>query len=89
MFDIMKIDKNLKGIKCMIDENRLKHIYAVAKLMEENAEKHGLDKQEMFMLGFLHDIGYEFGGSEEHHVVGAAMLEKENYKYLCDNFCLC
>ena len=65
----------------MIDENRLKHIYGVAKLMAENAEKHGLNKQEMFMLGFLHDIGYEFGGSEEHHVVGAEMLEKENYKY--------
>ena len=65
----------------MIDEDRNKHIFAVARLMKENAEKIGLDKQEMFTLGLLHDIGYEFGGSEEHHTVGAEILRKQNYKY--------
>lgn len=65
----------------MIDENRKKHIFAVAKLMKDNAEKHGLDPEEMFTLGLVHDIGYEFGGADEHHIVGARMLEKQGYKY--------
>jgi len=64
-----------------IDENRIKHIFAVARLMSDNAEKFGLDKEEMFTLGLLHDIGYEFGGSDEHHTLGGSILEKQNYKY--------
>ena len=73
--------------KIMIDENRLKHIMAVARLMKDNAEKHGLDAEEMFTLGLVHDIGYEFGGSEQHHTKGAEMLEKQNYKYFKEVLC--
>lgn len=65
----------------MIDENRLKHIVAVARLMKDNAEKYGLDAEDMFTLGLVHDIGYEFGGSEQHHTKGAEILEKQDYKY--------
>lgn len=65
----------------MITEDRKKHIFAVALLMKENAERFGLDKEEMFTLGLLHDIGYEFGESEEHHILGAKVLQKQNYKY--------
>ena len=65
----------------MIDENRNKHIFAVARLMKENAEAVGLDEEEMFTLGLVHDIGYEFGGSEEHHLLGYEILSKQNYKY--------
>lgn len=65
----------------MIDEDRMKHILAVARLMKEKAEEVGLDPEEMFLLGMMHDVGYEFGGSEEHHLVGAGILEKQNYKY--------
>ncbi len=65
----------------MIDEDRLKHILAVARLMKDKANKAGLDAEEMFLLGMMHDIGYEFGGSEEHHLVGAGILEKQGYKY--------
>lgn len=65
----------------MIDNDRLQHIMGVARLMKENAKARGLDEEEMFTLGMLHDIGYEFGGSEEHHLKGAEMLEKQNYKY--------
>ena len=65
----------------MITEDRINHIMAVARLMKDNAEKVGLDKQEMFTLGLLHDIGYEFGDSEEHHILGAEILKKQNYKY--------
>ncbi len=65
----------------MIDENKLAHIMAVARLMTEKAELVGLDKQEMFVLGLVHDIGFEFGGSDTHHQVGAEILKKQNYKY--------
>ena len=65
----------------MIDNDRLNHIIAVARLMKDNADKLGLDKQEMFTLGMLHDVGYEFGESEEHHIKGYEMLKKQNYKY--------
>ena len=65
----------------MITEDRIHHIMSVARLMKENAEQHGLDSQEMFTLGMLHDIGYEFGDSEQHHLLGAEVLEKQGYKY--------
>ena len=65
----------------MIDQDRNKHIFAVARLMKNNAEIVGLDAEEMFTLGLLHDIGYEFGGSEDHHLVGYEILAKQNYKY--------
>lgn len=65
----------------MIDDDRLNHIISVARLMKDKAEELGLDKEEMFLLGFLHDIGYEFGDSEEHHIVGYQILEKQNYMY--------
>ena len=65
----------------MIDENRIKHIMAVARVMKENAKSFGLDEEEMFTLGLLHDIGYEFGDGEMHHILGAEVLKKQNYKY--------
>lgn len=65
----------------MITEDRTKHIFSVARLMKENATKLGLDPEEMFTLGLLHDIGYEFGESEEHHIKGFEILEKQKYKY--------
>ena len=65
----------------MIDNERLKHIFEVAKLMKEKAEIVGLDKEEMFTLGMLHDIGYEFGENNDHNFVGFEILDKQNYKY--------
>ena len=65
----------------MIDQDRNKHIFAVARLMKDKAAEVGLDEEEMFTLGLVHDIGYEFGGSEEHHSVGYEILKKQNYKY--------
>ena len=65
----------------MIDKDKTAHIFAVARLMADKAELLGLDKQEMFTLGLVHDIGFEFGGSETHHQEGAEILKKQNYKY--------
>lgn len=65
----------------MIDNERLKHIFEVAKLMKEQAEIVGLDNEEMFTLGMLHDIGYEFGENNDHNFVGFQILDKQDYKY--------
>ena len=65
----------------MINENRWQHILSVARLMKEKASKLGLDEEEMFTLGMMHDIGYEFDESVAHNRTGGNMLEKVNYKY--------
>ena len=65
----------------MFDENRLKHTMQVSNIMEENAKNLGLNPEDMFTLGFLHDIGYKFGDGSNHHIVGAKMLEQQGYKY--------
>lgn len=53
--------------------------------MKKSAEDAGWNKQkceEMFVLGFLHDIGYEFAEQQcEHASVGGEMLKKQGYKY--------
>ena len=65
----------------MFDDNRMKHTMQVARIMEKNAESLGLDKESMFTLGMMHDIGYAFGDGATHHIKGAEMLEKQGYKY--------
>lgn len=64
-------------------DNKLKHIYNVAKKMVEIGELNNLtdeELKELFVLGFLHDIGYEFTGNRKHNAVGGEMLSS-NYKY--------
>ena len=68
----------------MIDEDRLKHSLAVARKMVEIGKSKGLAEEELkdlFMLGYNHDIGYEFGTNENHNVMGANILKQNNYKY--------
>ena len=53
--------------------------------MKKSAEDAGWNKQkceEMFVLGFLHDIGYEFAEQQcDHASVGGEMLKNQGYKY--------
>ena len=65
----------------MIEQKRLNHIIGVARLMKEKAIYWGLDEQEMFSLGLLHDIGYEFGDVQNHPYLGGELLSKQGYKY--------
>ena len=38
--------------------------------------------QELFLLGFNHDIGYEFSSNElNHNVIGGTILKANGYKY--------
>ena len=68
----------------MISDDKIKHIIGVARLMEKYSEDNGFDNnycQEMFTLGLLHDIGYEFSDLSEHNCVGGKLLQSQNYKY--------
>lgn len=65
-----------------VDSNRALHSLAVAKLMEQKAEELNLDKEKMFMLGWLHDIGYEFTDNKtKHPEAGGKFLESIEYEF--------
>ena len=68
----------------MITEDRLHHIIGVARLMKDYCIKNNYSEdyqKEMFTLGYLHDIGYEFGDNLTHAEIGGNMLKNQNYKY--------
>ena len=67
-----------------MDENRLKHSLAVAKKMVEIGKEYSLNDdelQDLFILGFNHDIGYEYGDNTDHGHIGGKILKRNNYKY--------
>ncbi len=67
-----------------MDFDRMKHSLAVARKMVEIGNKLELNKEqlhELFILGFNHDIGYEFGTNESHNIIGGNMLKNSEYKY--------
>ena len=52
-----------------MDESRLKHSLAVARKMVEIGREYNLNDselQDLFVLGFNHDIGYEYGNNSNH-----------------------
>ena len=57
-----------------MDENRLKHSYAVAIKMIEIGKKHNLSEEELedlYLLGFNHDMAYEFTEyGKDHNIIG-------------------
>lgn len=72
-----------KGVIMTID--RIKHCYGVALKMQEIGKKLNLtDEQinELFILGFNHDIGYQFTEDNTiHNITGSELLKQSNYKY--------
>ncbi len=67
-----------------MDENRLKHSLAVAKKMVKIGKEYNLDDKELqnlFVLGFNHDIGYEYGNNLNHEHIGGEILKRNDYKY--------
>ncbi len=67
-----------------MDQDRLNHSFAVARKMVEIGKKYKLTEEqlkELFLLGYLHDIGYEFGNNENHRIIGGNILKQSNYKY--------
>ena len=67
-----------------MDEDRLKHSIAVARKMMEIGREYNLNEnqlQDLFVLGFNHDIGYEYGDNLKHAHIGGDILKRNNYKY--------
>jgi len=64
--------------------DRLNHSLGVAdKMIKLGKDKNLSDNKlkELFLLGFLHDIGYKFSTNENHNIVGGNLLKENNYKY--------
>ncbi len=72
----------------MISNDRKQHIWGVAKFLKEHAEKSNMSKdkvEELYTLGLLHDIGYEFLEEKDyikHNEVGGNLLKMQGYKLL-------
>jgi hypothetical protein len=68
----------------MIDNGRLIHSLAVARKMVEIGKEYSLNEdeiQDLFLLGFTHDIGYEYGNNSNHAHIGGEILRRNDYKY--------
>jgi len=68
-----------------MDEYRLKHSISVGRKMMEIGKLYNLsDKEleELFLLGYNHDIGYEFSNNgDNHNIIGGKILKQNGYKY--------
>ena len=67
-----------------MDENRSLHSLGVAKKMVEIGKNKGLSMEELndlFTLGIVHDVGYQFGTSAMHQKNGRLLLKKNRYRY--------
>lgn len=68
-----------------MDEDRIKHSLAVASKMVEIAKKNNLNEEDIkncFVIGFNHDIGYEFCIDKmEHNKIGGEILKASGFKY--------
>ncbi len=71
----------------MISQDRKGHIWGVAELMKKYAEEENLsdeEKEDYYMLGLLHDVGYEFAEPKDyrmHNVIGGGILKRLGYKH--------
>ena len=71
----------------MITEEREKHIFAVAELMQKyGKEKKFSDEKcnELYTLGLLHDIGYAFleeKDYEKHEIVGGGFCRNKDINF--------
>ena len=68
-----------------MDKDRLNHSLAVANKMIEIGKSLNLKEselQDLFVLGYNHDIGYDFCSNKlEHNIVGGEILKNNGYKY--------
>lgn len=68
----------------MVDNDRLNHSLAVARKMVEIGKEYNLNDDELkdlYVLGFNHDIGYEYKNNSNHAHIGGEILKRNNYKY--------
>ncbi len=67
-----------------MDEDRLRHSIAVARKMVEIAKSKNLSDEDIkncFIIGYNHDVGYEFTkNGNNHNTIGGEIL-RNNFKY--------
>ena len=64
----------------LISKERIAHMHGVAEYMYEHSEEFGCEnKDEMYLLGLIHDIGYLYGSKEEHEQKGAELIGIDSY----------
>ncbi len=71
--------------KMILSEDRIKHMHGVAEFMYTHADKfecRHLSKEQLYVVGLLHDVGY-IQGVYEHGVHGASLISKETFIYEC------
>ncbi len=68
-----------------MDENRLRHSIAVARKMVQIAKCKNLSEDDIkncFIIGYNHDVGYEFTKNGiNHNVIGGKILKNCDFKY--------
>ena len=68
-----------------MDNDRLIHSLSVARKMVEIATSYNLTDEEInncFIIGFNHDIGYEFTNNGiNHNIIGGEILRKSGFKF--------
>ena len=70
----------------MITQNRWQHILGVArkaKILADKLKPNNVQyAEDMFLLGMMHDLGYEFIESNTSHAaIGGEILKRNNYRY--------
>lgn len=70
----------------MISSDRMAHQLSVARDLVEHARLRGSyseqELQDLFVLGYLHDIGYEFATDpDDHAAVGGEVLKRLGFTY--------
>jgi hypothetical protein len=61
-----------------IKKSRAAHMHSMAEYMAEHAEKYKLPPKRMYILGYLHDIGYLFG-DKCHELTGSSYMDMLGY----------
>ena len=68
-----------------MDFDRLKHSISVGRKMMEIGKQKGFTElavKELFLLGYNHDIGYEFAENGiNHNIIGGEILKENGYKF--------
>lgn len=65
----------------MFTEDRAAHCRGVALYMRHAAPRLGLDPDEAFLVGWLHDAGYAFGDNRSHAREAGRRLRAAGYAY--------
>ncbi len=71
----------------MISQDRQKHIWGVAKFLKDYAISQYMPQkqiEELYTLGLLYDIGYEFLEEKDyakHEIYGEGILKRQGYRY--------